>query len=52
MPSRPCKGWPRCPEASAVAADFPDIPEPMVFDMIRPLGAKRGELGLAHVPQP
>lgn len=30
--------------ASAVAADFPDIPEPMVFDMIRPLGAKRGEL--------
>ncbi|WP_315764366.1 hypothetical protein [Sphingomonas sp. Y38-1Y] len=28
----------------AAAADYPDIPEPMVFDMIRPLGAKKGEL--------
>ncbi len=24
--------------------DYPDVPEPMVFDMMRPLGAKRGEL--------
>ncbi len=25
-------------------APVPSIPEPMVFDMIRPLGARRGEL--------
>ncbi|WP_336970893.1 hypothetical protein [Sphingobium aromaticiconvertens] len=23
---------------------YPDVPEPMIFDMMRPLGAKRGEL--------
>jgi hypothetical protein len=28
----------------ALADEAPDIPEPMVFDMIRPLGAKKGEL--------
>jgi hypothetical protein len=27
-----------------LANEAPDIPEPMVFDMVRPLGAKRGEL--------
>jgi hypothetical protein len=30
--------------APALANEAPDIPEPLVFDMIRPLGAKRGEL--------
>jgi hypothetical protein len=30
--------------ATLRAADYPDIPEPMVFDMIRPLGASKGEL--------
>ena len=33
--------------------DYPDVPEPMIFDMMRPLGAKRGELEvntLATVP--
>lgn len=30
--------------APARAEDAPAIPEPMVFDMIRPLGAQRGEL--------
>ncbi|QJU58195.1 hypothetical protein HL653_10660 [Sphingomonas sp. AP4-R1] len=29
---------------AASAAKYPVIPEPMVFDMMRPLGAKRGEL--------
>ncbi|RYX82069.1 hypothetical protein EON83_21285 [bacterium] len=29
---------------SAHAADAPKISEPMVFDLVRPLGAKRGEL--------
>lgn len=24
--------------------DYPDVPEPMIFDMMRPLGAKRGEM--------
>ena len=28
----------------ALANEAPDIPEPMVFDMVRPLGAKQGEL--------
>ncbi|MDF2493316.1 hypothetical protein [Sphingomonas sp.] len=28
----------------ACAADYPSIPEPMIFDMVRPLGAERGEL--------
>ncbi len=26
------------------AVDYPHIPEPMVFDMVRPMGARRGEL--------
>lgn len=26
------------------ARDYPDVPEPMVFDMVRPLGARAGEL--------
>ncbi len=26
------------------ASEYPDVPEPMVFDMMRPLGARRGEL--------
>ncbi len=38
----------------ALASDaYPDVPEPMIFDMMRPLGAKRGELEvntLATVP--
>jgi hypothetical protein len=29
---------------AASARDAPGIPEPMIFDMVRPLGAKRGEL--------
>jgi hypothetical protein len=29
---------------SAHAETYPSIPEPMIFDMVRPLGAKRGEL--------
>lgn len=39
--------------AAASAADYPHVPEPMVFDMVRPLGASRGELEanvLATVP--
>ena len=32
--------WP----AAASATAYPAIPEPMVFDMMRPLGAERGEL--------
>lgn len=28
----------------ADASDYPDVPEPMIFDMMRPLGARRGEL--------
>ena len=39
---------------AALASDaYPDVPEPMIFDMMRPLGAKRGELEvntLATVP--
>lgn len=30
--------------ASATENHYPDIPEPMVFDMIRPLGSAKGEL--------
>lgn len=30
------------PEAGA--SEYPDVPEPMIFDMMRPLGARRGEL--------
>jgi len=29
---------------AAPAQDYPHVPEPMVFDMMRPLGAKQGEL--------
>jgi hypothetical protein len=29
---------------TAHAETYPDIPEPMIFDMVRPLGAQRGEL--------
>ncbi|MEP9400880.1 hypothetical protein [Sphingomonas sp. VNH70] len=32
------------PALAAEAADYPHIPEPMVFDMVRPMGARRGEL--------
>lgn len=31
------------PAAANGAGDDPDIPEPMVFDMVRPMGARRGE---------
>jgi len=30
--------------SAAHAGDYPHVPEPMVFDMMRPLGAQRGEL--------
>lgn len=30
--------------AAAQDAGYPNIPEPMVFDMIRPMGARKGEL--------
>lgn len=33
-----------CAPVPAFAEEAPAIPEPMVFDMIRPLGAQRGEL--------
>lgn len=32
------------PYPAIAGQDYPDVPEPMVFDMMRPLGAKRGEL--------
>ncbi len=32
-----------CPPAEAETT-YPDVPEPMVFDMMRPLGAKKGAL--------
>jgi hypothetical protein len=32
------------PDEGSVASVNPHIPEPMVFDLVRPLGAKRGEL--------
>jgi hypothetical protein len=32
------------PAAAREADSYPDIPEPMVFDMVRPMGARRGEL--------
>ncbi|WP_420145215.1 hypothetical protein [Sphingobium sp.] len=41
-----------CPPAAA-QTEYPDVPEPMIFDMMRPLGAKRGEMEantLATVP--
>lgn len=35
----------------ASAQDAPDIAEPMVFDLVRPLGAKRGELEVNALAQ-
>lgn len=35
----------------AAAQDAPDIAEPMVFDLVRPLGAKRGELEINALAQ-
>ncbi|MET0336589.1 MAG: hypothetical protein ABW063_02395 [Caulobacter sp.] len=35
----------------AQAAAYPHIPEPMVFDMVRPLGAARGELEINTLAQ-
>ncbi|RSV31617.1 MULTISPECIES: hypothetical protein [Sphingomonas] len=32
------------PAAARDTTDYPHIPEPMVFDMVRPMGARRGEL--------
>ena len=32
-------------------AGYPHIPEPMVFDMVRPLGAQRGELEINTLAQ-
>ena len=37
--------------ASAAAQSGPDIPEPMVFDMIRPLTAKAGEIEVNALAQ-
>ena len=40
---------------AAAESRYPVIPEPMVFDMMRPLGAARGELevnALALTPSP
>ncbi|MGF7149359.1 hypothetical protein FHS96_003001 [Sphingomonas zeicaulis] len=39
------------PVAPLAASSYPDIPEPMVFDMMRPLGAKRGELEVNTLAQ-
>ncbi len=33
-----------CGSPASAAKEYPEIPEPMLFDMMRPLGAKRGEL--------
>lgn len=35
----------------AAAQDYPDVPEPMVFDMVRPLGARAGELEVNALAQ-
>ncbi len=35
----------------AMAAAAPEIPEPMIFDMVRPLGARRGELEVNTLAQ-
>lgn len=37
--------------SGATSAAIPAIPEPMVFDMIRPLGARRGELEVNTLAQ-
>ena len=37
-----------CP---AHAGDYPDVPEPMVFDMVRPLAARAGELEVNTLAQ-
>lgn len=36
--------WSVAGAGAARADDYPDVPEPMIFDMMRPLGAKRGEM--------
>ncbi len=33
-----------CAAPEAGASEYPDVPEPMIFDMMRPLGARRGEI--------
>jgi hypothetical protein len=35
----------------AIAQSYPDVPEPMVFDMVRPLGARKGELEVNALAQ-
>lgn len=44
-------GWPLCgqqaphdPDEGSLSSIRPRIPEPLVFDLIRPLGAEKGEL--------
>ncbi|GGB62001.1 hypothetical protein [Blastomonas aquatica] len=37
--------------APVIAQDIPNVPEPLVFDMVRPLGAKRGELEINTLVQ-
>lgn len=37
--------------APAMGRDYPDVPEPMVFDMVRPLGARAGELEVNALAQ-
>jgi hypothetical protein len=41
----------RLPGLGAAAARFPHIPEPLVFDLVRPLGARRGELEINTLVQ-
>lgn len=40
-----------CLAGVAHAERYPDIPEPMIFDMMRPLGASRGELEVNALAQ-
>lgn len=40
-----------CPATAALADSYPVIPEPMVFDMMRPLGARQGELEINTLAQ-
>lgn len=35
----------------ASAREYPDVPEPMIFDMVRPLGARAGELEINALAQ-
>lgn len=37
-------GLTMCASVAQASENYPHVPEPMVFDMMRPLGAKRGEL--------